>query len=294
MPQPKRSRGDSTSSALSFPLNDSDRTRFLDVARQAGVGGEGAPPGGSIVNTEARVTWQVLPNQLSILNLDIFNKDTLGPIVASISEGLGIASDWKLQPVLYKMLLYDPGCYFRLHRDTERIPDMVATLVVQLPSSYTGALLEVRSPMSPDDERAVTYDMSTKGAGRSIHYAAFYNDCLHSVSDLSEGHRVCLVYSVTATKLPLIPPGRFGSATLSHPSRLPPQPADVQIAIDVAAAVRDWSDASDPTKLAIVLQHRYTPDSLKAGMLCLKGQDRAVAEILNASRFRVVAVPAAS
>lgn len=36
------------------------------------------------------------------------------------------------------MLVYEEGHFFRAHRDAEKLPDMVATLVVLLPSSYKG------------------------------------------------------------------------------------------------------------------------------------------------------------
>jgi len=39
-----------------------------------------------------------------------------------------------IQTDLYKLLLYEEGCYFRRHRDNERMPGCFGTLVIQLPS----------------------------------------------------------------------------------------------------------------------------------------------------------------
>jgi hypothetical protein len=40
--------------------------------------------------------------------------------------------------VLYKLLLYEEGGFFKTHRDTEKADGMFATLVLQLPSTFTG------------------------------------------------------------------------------------------------------------------------------------------------------------
>ncbi len=44
----------------------------------------------------------------------------------------------------YKLLLYEEGDFFLPHRDTEKEQGMFGTLVLQLPSSYTGGALVVR------------------------------------------------------------------------------------------------------------------------------------------------------
>ena len=42
------------------------------------------------------------------------------------------------------MLVYAPGQFFVEHQDSERDDAMIASLVVSLPSSFTGGALEVR------------------------------------------------------------------------------------------------------------------------------------------------------
>jgi hypothetical protein len=49
-----------------------------------------------------------------------------------------------VKAIPYKLLLYEAGDFFLPHRDTEKEPGMFATLVLQLPSTYTGGALVVR------------------------------------------------------------------------------------------------------------------------------------------------------
>ena len=50
---------------------------------------------------------------------------------------LGVEPD-HVRAELYKVLLYEPGSFFKKHRDTEKADGMFGTLVVQLPSRYIG------------------------------------------------------------------------------------------------------------------------------------------------------------
>ena len=247
---------------LTFPVDAASKTAFLKVSNAAGVGGEGAPPGGSVVNLEARVTHQIMPNQMIITNDAEWETKTLNPILSSVGASLGTE---KLKAHLYKLLLYTPGSFFKSHRDTTRIPGMIGTLVIALPSTFTGAILDVRSPLTPDT--GTSFDTSLAPSEKPIiKYVAFYNDCLHSVSELTAGDRVVLIYSLVAK----------GS--------VPPQPAPVSVADAVATAISGWK-ASDPAKHVIVLKHKYTKNSLKS-IRSLKGTDRAVAELILAARHR--------
>jgi len=182
------SSSSNSSNSLKLPLDAKSKKAVIAVSRAAGIGGPGAQPGGSVVNPEARVTHQVMPNQFTIENQAEFEANTLQPILAQIARDLGTNTDWVITAELYKFLLYEPGCFFRLHRDSARIPNMFGTLVIQLPSKYTGAQLSIRSPLSNSPEQANNVDMSKKATSQ-IHYAAFYADCLHEVAELTKGDR---------------------------------------------------------------------------------------------------------
>lgn len=216
---------------------------------------------------------------------------------------------------------------------------MFGTLVLELPSVYEGAELSVWSPLTPNEKMTYTFNGGSGGGGGGgeensgdtgspsskrqkkknknrkknkknentnestlpgLHFAAFYADCYHEVSKLTSGHRVALVYHLTATPLTT----RLLPHLPAVPSR-PSQPAEESIAIQLAKAIdafgregdeaypSTWSDyvvkqvgsIGKPKKLAVVLSHSYTPASL-TGIQSLKGSDRAIAELIRAAAYR--------
>jgi hypothetical protein len=283
-PPAKRLRSStSCQPALQWPIGPADKARVLELAQPAGVGAAGAEPGGEVVDPQARRSWQLLPDQFSITNPE-FTTDTLGQILTHVALQLGVGEDRPIRAELYKFLLYEGGCFFRPHRDTERLPGMFGTLIVQLPSVYTGAELRVHSPSS---ERHVKRIDGSQSCAGTMHFAAFYNDCLHQVTELLTGTRCVLVFSLVAQP---------------QPGRTLHQPADAKIAKQIARLIATlevesqekypipscgWrlptTNYKKPAKFAIVLHHQYTPLGLES-MLDLKGCDRAVAELVAAAR----------
>ena len=71
---------------------------------------------------------------------------------------------------------------------------MFGTLVLELPSEYQGAALSVSSPLTPTEETIYTFNggggkpkRKTRSSTAGLHFAAFYADCYHSVSELTSG-----------------------------------------------------------------------------------------------------------
>ena len=174
---------------------------------------------------------------------------------------------------------------------------MFGTLVLELPWVYEGASLSVFSPLTPDEKATYTFNgggssfkkkrrsprSSSPGASLGLFFAAFYADCYHVVSKLTLGHRVALVYHLTATPF-LHPP--LPHLPLASPS--PSQPADESVARRLSNLVELFSREKDdcypkvvgdchckPKKLAVVLSHHYSPASL-SGIHYLKGSDRSI------------------
>src|SRR5271154_2884463 len=116
-------------------------------------------------------------------------------VVPRIGKEMSI--DEPISASLYKLLLYKSGCFFKPHRDAEREAGMFATLVVQLPSKYSGGELivthenkikkiDLSSAVNPENEFATTF-------------SAFYCDCKHEVLPVTDGVRVCLIYNLIIT-----------------------------------------------------------------------------------------------
>ena len=266
----------------------------------------------TVINLDARTSWQVLPDQFSILNKDQWQRDVLAPILSKLSEDLGCAQ-WNVTAKLYKVLLYEEGCFFRRHRDNERINDMFGTLVIQLPSVYEGATLRVFNPSVKSDAKEFSFSTN-----QGMSFAAFYADCYHEVDDLTSGSRAAIVYSLCHEESNSKEPS---SSKKSRNFRKPvkpevyskdhiPQPADASIIQQIANSIHIWGEetsksyptlhlpgqgydggtkicgrnAEPPVKLVIALTHDYTPNSLMSGIACLKGRDRVIAELLDAAR----------
>ncbi|KAI9372812.1 hypothetical protein BJX61DRAFT_533642 [Aspergillus egyptiacus] len=101
----------------------------------------------------------------------------------------------KVKAELYKMNVYSgPSGIFRKHVDTPRAENQIGSLVVCLPSKFTGGSLIVEH-----HEQKVRFDWSEK-SGASIQWAAFYSDCEHEIETIMQGDRVTLTYNLYVTE----------------------------------------------------------------------------------------------
>src|SRR5215468_222462 len=64
-------------------------------------------------------------------------------ILATVKEELGLPNAAELTADLHSLLVYEPNQFFLAHQDSEKDDSMIGTLVVTLPSSYTGGELMV-------------------------------------------------------------------------------------------------------------------------------------------------------
>ena len=93
---------------------------------------------------------------------------------------------------LYKMNIYTgpTGC-FKSHIDTPRAGNMFGSLVVCLPSQFTGGALVTRY----NKQQVVVYDWSSS-AKEPIQWAAFYSDVEHEILPVTEGYRITSTYNL--------------------------------------------------------------------------------------------------
>ena len=93
---------------------------------------------------------------------------------------------------LYKMNVYSglTGC-FKAHVDTPRGGDMFGSLVVCLPSQFTGGSLVTRH-----QGQEATYDWSSPTSDPVIQWAAFFSDVEHEILPVTNGYRVTLTYNL--------------------------------------------------------------------------------------------------
>ena len=232
-------------------------------ARQLIAVAEPAPYGRgteTLVDPTVRRCWQISPDRMRIRGQHWMR--TLDAILEHVTAGLGVTDP--VTAAFYKLLVYDQGSFFVDHRDTEKAPGMFATLLVVLPSDFSGGELVVRHK-----DRVAQLDLRSDDPGE-VAFAAFYADCVHEVRPITAGHRLVLVYNLV----------REGK------NRLPEPPNYERELTRVAALLRGWrdrlADSDDvPEKLVYPLEHAYTPAEL--GFAALKGADRAVAGVLTAA-----------
>lgn len=240
---------------LSLPFQHSQLASLLAQAELAPFGrGEQ-----TLVDTAVRRTWQIHPDVLSFGGRNW--QGSLDAVVARAADGLGVQEPVRAE--LYKLLVYDTGSFFVQHRDTEKAAGMFATLMLILPSLYTGGELLVRHK-----GREVRLDLANADPGDAA-FAAFYADCVHEVLPVTSGARLALVYNLIRDQAtsPLSPPEHGAEAHAA------------------AGLLRDWIAAQDAgqatDKLVYPLEHAYTIAEL--GFTSLKNVDAAVAQVLGAA-----------
>lgn len=156
-----------------------------------------------------------------------------------------------LQAELYRLLVYEKGSFFVLHRDGQKHDRMIGTLVVTLPCKHTGGDLVVHHGK---EQKYLVAGGAANATSFSI--AAFYADCEHEVRKIRSGHRVSLVFNLIVSPEKSTSPD--GPRETSSPWR---------------EAFENWN--SELKKVAILLEHRYTRSSISWELL--KGSDRELA-----------------
>ena len=168
--------------SIALPLLSVQAEQIIAVAERAPYG-RGTE---TLVDTDVRRTWQVGAEQVRISGKK-WEQD-LSEMVAQAAAGLGVSGT--VEAELYKLLVYDAGSFFVRHRDSEKVPGMFATLVVVLPSNYSGGDLLVRHK-----GQEVRLDLRRDEPSEAA-FAAFYADCLHEVLPIASGHRMALIYNL--------------------------------------------------------------------------------------------------
>ncbi len=168
---------------ISLPLIDSQAEKIIAQCEQAPFGrGEE-----TLIDTTVRNVWQISPEALEITNPQW---DTvIANACKEIAKQLGLL-DSQIDFELYKILVYTKGSFFQEHRDTEKIPNMFATMVVNLPSMHEGGELIVK-------QGSETSCYSFAGKAKFYpEFAAFYADCYHEVKPIISGYRFSLIYNL--------------------------------------------------------------------------------------------------
>lgn len=222
-----------------------------------------------------RDTWEVAKSRISI-DQSRWN-ETLATQLDRIRRDLGLPDGHKLKAHLHNMLVYGPGQFFAPHQDSVKTDDMIGTLVVSLPSRFTGGVMSIEH---------LGAKVRVGGSEKNLTFIAFYADCRHEVHPIKQGYRVVLTYNLLI---------EGGSAVAEAP------PPNLVRAIQEffthpvpARWSRDINWQHPPDRLVYLLDHEYTRQGLQWSRL--KNADarraaalRAAATELNCETFLALA-----
>lgn len=244
---------------VAFPISKAKAAALCRVAKPARHGFKDQ----TVLDTTVRDTWEIAKSKIKLDEPRW--KSALSSALERIARGLGLGPGAKLRASLHNMLVYAPGQFFVTHQDSEKSDDMIATLVVTLPSDFSGGEIVVKH-----HEEKVVFRGSAKGLGM----IAFYADCHHEVRPVKSGHRIVLTYNL------LLASGR--DAALS----VPPEHLDA-LETGVRSFFRDapparWAGSAPPEppdRLVYLLDHQYSQKGL--GWSRLKNADAVRAAALR-------------
>src|SRR6266700_2167027 len=245
---------------VKFPVTPAKARKLLGLGQPARFGrGEE-----TVTDPDVRDTWEI-PKHLVRAQ---WNDATLKDILATVKEELGLPNAAELTADLHSLLVYEQNQHFLAHQDSEKDDAMVGTVVVTLPSSYTGGEL-----MVGHNEEWKAY----RGSKTALSLVAFYADCRHEVLKVASGYRITLTYNL-----------------LMHGDTSRPEGDDGTVA-ELADLLRDHfstlvpryyggSAADPPKRLVYLLDHEYTPRALKWSRL--KGADASRVALLREAANR--------
>lgn len=235
---------------LSFPVNEMLAKSLITIAHKApfGLGHE------TVIDNQVRSAWEIDAKQLNFKSKQW--EKFMSKVITKTKVDLGI-EDSDVSAHLYKMLIYETGDFFLPHRDSEKEKGMFGTMVIALPSKYTGGDLIVK--FEGDTE---SIDFSSASANNKLCVSAFYADCEHEIKPLTSGYRVCLVYNLVQEK---------SANTI--------QPPSIKTYVNrLTNALKNQIETDNSKPIIVLLGHQYTPENFSLNGLKLN--DRYKADIL--------------
>lgn len=245
-----------TLGAIPLPIRSTSAAQLMSMAKPAHFGkGEE-----TLHDPSVRDTWELSPNQVELHGKAW--ESQLADALQQLGSRLGLPSTAKLSTQLHSMLVYGQGQFFAPHQDSEKHDDMVATLVVSLPSAHTGGELLV------DDRGALKqYTAPSDELGLVM----FYADRRHEVLPVRSGHRVILTFNVLMQTQPITAP----------PEQVDQARALLQQHFETPAVSTFGRDLGVPQRLVFLLDHEYSQHGLHPDRL--KGVDAQRVAILTAA-----------
>jgi hypothetical protein len=158
------------------------------------------------------------------------------------------------------MLLYEKDGHFLPHRDSEKEDGMFGTLILQLPSVFSGGSLAVKHDGKTKDF------FHDKESASSVHVTAFYADCEHEVRRVWSGRRLCLVYNLVADSV----------------EQCPSYSVNANVEAELFRIANYWRGHRAERKLGFPLTHFYTKQNFS--FTSMKGEEAHVLTTLTSAK----------
>jgi len=238
-----------------FPINSLQANALIKGAHKAPFG-KGKT---TVYDNNVRSAWEIDAAKISLNNPQWtkFIDKALGKI--KIDLGL---EDYTIAASLYKLLIYQQGDFFLPHKDTEKEKGMFGSMIIGLPSQYTGGELVIQFEGVTE-----VADFAQNSNAYSINYAAFYADCDHEVKPLTSGFRVCLVYNLVQEKAA---------------KKISVHSLQTHVA-SLSKILTKHQSMQDTQPCVVLLGHQYTPENYSYESLKLNDRVRAEA-LLQAAK----------
>ncbi|KAJ3889322.1 hypothetical protein GG344DRAFT_78922 [Lentinula edodes] len=237
---------------IGLPLSPRDAQLIITSATQAPFG-HGTE---TKVDTSVRHTWEIEPARVSFGNAawQTWMEET---VVRGVATALGVPfSTTPPKCELYKLLLYEQDSHFLPHQDTVKAQNMFATIIIVLPSPYTGGQVHVSHSSS---QQVFSFDSNSL---LSTAVMAWYTDVQHEVKPITSGYRLALSYNLVHVT-PGVPP-----------PILPDMHSSI---ISLRRVLKKWRTYKypdiEPNIMCHILSHKYSPAGLSTGFKALKGKD---------------------
>jgi predicted 2-oxoglutarate/Fe(II)-dependent dioxygenase YbiX len=249
---------------LGFPVAQAQARQLCAIARPARYGrGED-----TVLDRRVRDTWEVPKSRVKIDKRRWHR--AMRPALDRFRRVLGLTEGCELTADPHSMLVYGPGQFFVPHQDSETDDAMVGSLVVTLPSSFTGGDLVVHSGTGTKRYR------SSKTA---LTLVAFYADCRHEIQPVRSGYRIVLTYNLLLRGEPTTDAGSdVDAATVDGVASC----LDEHFTTPMERRWRMAGPPEDPpSRLVYLLDHEYTRRGMHWSRL--KGGDAPRAAVLRAA-----------
>ena len=205
---------------------------------------------------------------------DKFSEAISTKVVASVKQQLGLHEEMEVSTELFKLLLCKPGGNVKLELETKKSHGVFGTLIVQLPSEFTGGDLTVSHA-----GRNVVINMCQEGSSSFCVVAFYYSDCEFDLHAVASGYRLVLVYNLTYNWCRVQTPAPSAGRLVDRANILQSLVVDIMQFL----LVRYTNNREKMPRMCWGLEHQYSDNDLQAmGVRLLRGVDRSVVETLVA------------